>query len=35
VWTVDDPTDVELCMKLGVDAIITNKPREVRALLEA
>ncbi|MGA5701958.1 glycerophosphodiester phosphodiesterase [Peterkaempfera bronchialis] len=29
VWTVDDPADVELCLRLGVDAIITNRPREV------
>ncbi len=35
VWTVDDPSDVELCIKLGVDAIITNRPREVRALVDA
>jgi glycerophosphoryl diester phosphodiesterase len=35
VWTVDDPDDVKLCIELGVDAIITNKPREVRALVDA
>lgn len=35
VWTVDDPDDVELCLRLGVDAIITNRPREVRALVDA
>lgn len=29
VWTVDDPDDVELCLRLGVDAIITNRPRAV------
>jgi glycerophosphoryl diester phosphodiesterase len=29
VWTVDDPGDVELCVRLGVDAIITNRPRKV------
>jgi glycerophosphoryl diester phosphodiesterase len=29
VWTVDDPADVELCLRLGVDAVITNRPREV------
>ena len=34
VWTVDDPRDVELCQKLGVDAIITNRPRRVREQLE-
>jgi glycerophosphoryl diester phosphodiesterase len=30
-WTVDDPADVELCLRLGVDAIITNRPAEVIA----
>jgi glycerophosphoryl diester phosphodiesterase len=29
VWTVDELADVDLCMELGVDAIITNKPRQV------
>ncbi|MEU9855060.1 glycerophosphodiester phosphodiesterase family protein, partial [Streptomyces sp. NPDC047974] len=29
VWTVDDPEDVELCLRLGVDAIITNRPKAV------
>ncbi|MGW0118773.1 glycerophosphodiester phosphodiesterase [Streptomyces sp. NPDC003327] len=29
VWTVDEPEDVELCERLGVDAIITNRPRQV------
>ena len=33
VWTVDEEEDVELCVNLGVEAIISNKPREVRALL--
>ncbi|MCF6522111.1 glycerophosphodiester phosphodiesterase [Streptomyces sp. JJ36] len=33
VWTVDDPADVELCARLGVDAIITNRPFQVRAQL--
>jgi hypothetical protein len=30
-WTVDEPADVELCLRLGVDAIITNRPAEVIA----
>ncbi|WP_241562620.1 glycerophosphodiester phosphodiesterase [Streptomyces hoynatensis] len=30
VWTVDDPADVALCAKLGVDAVITNRPGTVR-----
>ncbi|GGL99065.1 glycerophosphoryl diester phosphodiesterase [Streptomyces fumigatiscleroticus] len=29
VWTVNDPEDVDLCAGLGVDAIITNRPRAV------
>ena len=33
VWTVDTPEDVELCLELGVEAIITNRPgRVLRAL---
>ena len=31
VWTVDEPDDVELCLRLGVDAIITNRPGAVLA----
>ena len=34
VWTVDDPDDARRCAALGVEAIITNRPREVRAALE-
>lgn len=33
VWTVDDAADVELCCELEVDAIITNRPAEVRRAL--
>ncbi|MFC7840124.1 glycerophosphodiester phosphodiesterase [Streptomyces sp. NPDC001046] len=29
VWTVNEPADVDLCVALGVDAIITNRPRAV------
>jgi glycerophosphoryl diester phosphodiesterase len=29
VWTVNDPNDVELVLKLGVDAIISDRPRMV------
>ncbi|MFC5633868.1 glycerophosphodiester phosphodiesterase [Streptomyces bullii] len=29
VWTVNEPEDVRLCVGLGVDAIITNRPRAV------
>lgn len=27
VWTVNETEDVDLCVELGVDAIITNRPR--------
>jgi glycerophosphoryl diester phosphodiesterase len=33
VWTVNTPEDVGRCVDLGVDAIITNRPRAVRELL--
>ncbi|NEB77750.1 glycerophosphodiester phosphodiesterase [Streptomyces sp. SID14478] len=29
VWTVNEPDDVDLCVRLGVDAIITNRPAAV------
>jgi glycerophosphoryl diester phosphodiesterase len=35
VWTVDDEADVDLCLDLGVDAIITNRPAEVGARVRA
>ncbi|MFI5669233.1 glycerophosphodiester phosphodiesterase [Streptomyces sp. NPDC051704] len=35
VWTVDEPEDVELCLRLGVDTLITNRPREVREYLRS
>ncbi|GHC76567.1 glycerophosphodiester phosphodiesterase [Streptomyces flavofungini] len=33
VWTVNEPADVELCARLGVDAIITNRPKQVLSQL--
>ncbi|MCS0601631.1 glycerophosphodiester phosphodiesterase [Streptomyces sp. LP11] len=33
VWTVNEPEDVDLCVDLGVDAIITNRPRAVLSQL--
>jgi glycerophosphoryl diester phosphodiesterase len=34
VWTVDEPADFDLCLELGVDAVITNRPRRMRAELD-
>jgi glycerophosphoryl diester phosphodiesterase len=33
VWTVDEPDDVEFVAGLGVDVVITNRPRAVRTQL--
>lgn len=33
VWTVNELTDVELCAELGVEAIITNRPKQVLSQL--
>ncbi|MEW2065869.1 glycerophosphodiester phosphodiesterase [Streptomyces sp. NPDC007346] len=33
VWTVNEPADVELCAELGVEAIITNRPKQVLSQL--
>jgi len=33
VFTVDDEPDIEMCLQLGVDAIITNRPAFVRERL--
>ncbi len=33
VWTVNDPADVALCAELGVEAIITNRPKQVLSQL--
>ena len=34
VWTVDEPADIALCLELGVDAIISNRPRVVLDAVE-
>ncbi|WP_419996432.1 glycerophosphodiester phosphodiesterase [Streptomyces boninensis] len=33
VWTVNEPADLDLCARLGVDAVITNRPRDALARL--
>lgn len=33
VWTVNEPEDVDLCVELGIDAIITNRPGAVLSQL--
>ena len=35
VWTVDEPDDLRLCHELGVDAVITNRPADLVARLDA
>ncbi|HYN75205.1 MAG TPA: glycerophosphodiester phosphodiesterase family protein [Candidatus Limnocylindria bacterium] len=35
VWTVDDAEDVALCLDLGVEGIITNRPAAVREQVAA
>lgn len=33
-WTVDQPEDIDLVRQLGIDAIITNRPAQVRSRLD-
>ncbi|MFD0342833.1 glycerophosphodiester phosphodiesterase [Streptomyces sp. NPDC127117] len=33
VWTVNEPEDVQRCVDLGIEAIITNRPKQVLAQL--
>jgi glycerophosphoryl diester phosphodiesterase len=33
VWTVNEASDLLLCAKEGVDAVITDKPAQARMLL--
>lgn len=35
VWTVDQEADIDLCRRLGVDAIITNRPGPTRLHLSS
>ncbi|MDP3971507.1 MAG: glycerophosphodiester phosphodiesterase family protein [Candidatus Nanopelagicales bacterium] len=34
-WVVDQPDEIDLCARLGVDVIITNRPKQVRDRLRA
>ncbi|KGN37124.1 glycerophosphodiester phosphodiesterase family protein [Knoellia subterranea] len=34
VWTVNEREDVERCLELGVDVLISDRPRDVMALLD-
>lgn len=34
VWTVNNRADLELCCRAGVDAVISDRPREIRDLLD-
>lgn len=33
VWTVNEAADLDLCSKVGVDVVITDKPEQARKLL--
>ena len=33
IWTVNEAVDLNLCSKVGVDAVITDKPEQARKLL--
>lgn len=35
VWTVNEPADFDLCVRCGVDAVITDRPTFARAYLAA
>ena len=35
VWTVNRPEDMDLCVRLGVDGIITDDPATARAVVDA
>jgi glycerophosphoryl diester phosphodiesterase len=35
VWTVDEPADVDYVLGLGVDTVITNRPAQVLAQIDA
>jgi glycerophosphoryl diester phosphodiesterase len=33
VWVVDEPADIDLCLELGVEALITDRPGRTLAYL--
>ena len=35
VWTVDDQAEMEFLLDLGVDGIMTDRPRVLKQVLEA
>jgi glycerophosphoryl diester phosphodiesterase len=35
VWTVNTEVDLQLCLDLGVKAVITDRPKEILGLLDA
>jgi glycerophosphoryl diester phosphodiesterase len=34
VWTVNTPEDVDLCLELGIEALITDRPAATVAYLD-